>query len=1330
MVCSVDTLPTLTQRHVLGVANAIVACQGLGAGISGRFIGLASAITGHTATQGDFVRTSYSLSVVPAIQDATVVAPTMRTTQTIGPSEDFDELPEMGHTADDGVLLVGVVLGVANATQGHTGTETGFGDRSQRVTDAIVGLTAVPPQFSKWLEPVDAVMGELDPDFGVPDDPPDLTRNFILTPVDATGGMITAPPSGVATYAVTPVPAITAHTATPVTKPTFLARTFPHAAEMGMLVTAPSLTQISASAPQTYWGSGIGASDDATLPLGNSGTGVNNNAIAVRFKAKRTSTVSSATVDMRTGTGFSLGDGGIYEARILNDDGTSAHKPVDAHRSFVSAKSTSGGGGTLKWDPDVVAPLGTGFTTLNIPAAGGTFTVAAGQKVLAVLNGGTAAVTGRVQFNGTPGSGNVVRIIGGQISRTAVSTTGPTNNNACLVFTGIDTAYVEGVLVDKNKQSGSGIIFFNTNATAPGRGRLYIQNSRIQNIGYQHSGRCGETFTQHGDWLIIQSQIDGVFLDNVTGTTFNTGFLVNSFFDDADGPCFRDQLYFRRVNTRILDTSQAVVGTCETGHNAYWLYEDCTNQPYRATFEDVWATDDDDSGRRTLQELVMPNSGYSPAAGCVMVRSGDTYTGTLTPPSLLASMWTGNIKGGVPPTGDFVASTFTGLNYQSPGYEGAAQSPNPTADCPSSTVFLTGLLNTLDEFTPPNISTTPVVRCSSNWQMNTKKTRLSSTVTTPISGRMEMTMANSAKWQFGYIHGLNSANFDYDWYNNNSNGGAPFHLNGGTNVKVERLKVDGHVWDPIRFTPSVSSNITVNQCWIQDGRDDTFEFDMLAGVGGRATILDTFVDNCHNGMGMRSDASETSTEDHSWVFKRNLYSLAPNHFDSRADTKFSWNNTDFGSMQYWKVETKGEGPGHLTMTIQDCVLRAEKMPKASLSTHRLIPTGCHLVTADSTANVFVWRGPQSGISGVSFVSLTDFVNGDTVLIPNSFTGAVGSSDYNRITNAFRFTDSDAYWNSRVTDWMTNIWNTQMNCSSEIISVGGGGSNVPLGTVEYEGSANHVGSVSDVATAANGRVKFVWSSGKPTLSRNLLYHLEVRNVDLSANEHYASLNTLFVSPATTPTQPTIPDDDLGLLTRNSLGQWSAQSQHTPAFGITYSDGREQGQGYVNARLDTMTPVTGPLLKARQRFVPNKALGVKTIGIRAGRWTGSAPLTVRIKRESDNSTRASGAISPATFPLIVNQADSRAEHAWGTVTFTSAIHVSAGVTASVELETTANAEYRVYCLDPAETTLPASAEFWQGGAQGTTDGATWNTILHAANDMQFYFVLGSAAGAPIT
>jgi hypothetical protein len=320
----------------------------------------------------------------------------------------------------------------------------------------------------------------------------------------------------------------------------------------------------------------------------------------------------------------------------------------------------SGGGGTLTWNPTTVCPL-TNPRTYNIGATGGIISLPAGQHAIVVLNGGTSIVNGKVGISGVANSGNRVRIVGGSIRNTYE---GSGNSHVCLDIHNVDVAYVEGVRCDKADRFGDAFVFRGT----PG-GKLYLQNCLAVGVNYDRVSTTYGGTGIHGDGLQLQSQIRGLYVDKFTVYTWAQGMLATSFFDDqyVSGSAIVNGAVLKRINVRVYDTNLNPKPNPATSHTGFWIQQNCTDKKIIYKLENVYVTDEQPgTGRHTLTRLIVPGSHYSGSSACAGVVSGDAYLGTWTPSSTLG--WTGFAKGGLPPDGDYVPRSFTGLNYASPGY--------------------------------------------------------------------------------------------------------------------------------------------------------------------------------------------------------------------------------------------------------------------------------------------------------------------------------------------------------------------------------------------------------------------------------------------------------------------------------------------------------------------------------------------------------------------------------------------------------------------------------------------------------------------------------------
>jgi len=89
-----------------------------------------------------------------------------------------------------------------------------------------------------------------------------------------------------------------------------------------------------APAPPAIYGTGWQAFSQG---LENLEIGKNGRQLSIRFRAENSGPLQSATVFMKTGSGYSLGTGGLVRISVENDDGTQNHFPAGSELDFSQA---------------------------------------------------------------------------------------------------------------------------------------------------------------------------------------------------------------------------------------------------------------------------------------------------------------------------------------------------------------------------------------------------------------------------------------------------------------------------------------------------------------------------------------------------------------------------------------------------------------------------------------------------------------------------------------------------------------------------------------------------------------------------------------------------------------------------------------------------------------------------------------------------------------------------------------------------------------------------------------------------------------------------------
>jgi hypothetical protein len=362
---------------------------------------------------------------------------------------------------------------------------------------------------------------------------------------------------------------------------------------------------------------------------------------------------------------------------------------------------TGGGGGTtnkLRWNPNVRVPLSSGFRTITLTGSG----PGASQRTIINLNPNEHAKivlpnntwNGGIQVNGD--GNNVVHVIGGHIRKAFAQASTMVQ---ALVFNDVQKIYCEGLWLDKGHYAGTGIMA----RTHSGRPlpEVWMQNMLITGCNYMDSSSQGSNWTQHGDWMQLQSQVRFVNIDLMTAYVWNTGFVTNTDSISDPSPGFANQFTsggaivdiceWSRVNVKHYDPSFnpgpnliSGFGSIPQGCLLYFFADTCNSvtgsvPKTRYRLSEVYATDLDNN-RKTLISILAP--GPSQASGCPGSITGDSFTGQYRRSEILVDSTF--VTGGEPPAGDFVnagntspsssvgpshAGGFNGLNYVTPGYQ-------------------------------------------------------------------------------------------------------------------------------------------------------------------------------------------------------------------------------------------------------------------------------------------------------------------------------------------------------------------------------------------------------------------------------------------------------------------------------------------------------------------------------------------------------------------------------------------------------------------------------------------------------------------------------------
>lgn len=325
----------------------------------------------------------------------------------------------------------------------------------------------------------------------------------------------------------------------------------------------------------------------------------------------------------------------------------------DKRRAVQSGGGGGGGGGggsALFWNPAVVANLGSSFNTYTIPVTGNySIQLAPGERARFVLPSDQVK-QGQVFIQGWSGSGNVIQMIGGSIRHTTQTTSG--NGHVALDLLDLDTCYVEGVKVDHGGTIGDCIVVRQNNSGSKGSpqsnnafGTYYLQN--ILSVGNGYDGSA-----IHGDNLQMQTRIRQLNVDMFTYYTCDQGVILNFSGATRNLRRFNGRGYPNASSPCVVNDPNAILylaDGCSQASSMIYNFSECY----------IW----DPNGVKTLATAIANNTLTNSGSSCGQAPVNNVWT----PRASLG--WTGTVSWGVPPTGDFVPTTFTGLNYTSPGYQ-------------------------------------------------------------------------------------------------------------------------------------------------------------------------------------------------------------------------------------------------------------------------------------------------------------------------------------------------------------------------------------------------------------------------------------------------------------------------------------------------------------------------------------------------------------------------------------------------------------------------------------------------------------------------------------
>jgi hypothetical protein len=252
------------------------------------------------------------------------------------------------------------------------------------------------------------------------------------------------------------------------------------------------------------------------------------------------------------------------------------------------------------------------------------------------------------------------------------------------------------------------------------------------------------------------------------------------------------------------------------------------------------------------------------------------------------------------------------------------------------------------------------------------------------------------------------------------------------------------------------------------------------------------------------------------------------------------------------------------------------------------------------------------------------------------------------------------------------------------------------------------------------------STPPSLASGNLYHIVFTNVDPNPSTNYLSVNALYLAAPPNPWQPTISNIDGAELLRTNGGTWQPRAGYLPILQLDYSDGWQEGIGYMESWIGAQQTISGSSNGVRERFtVSGSQRIVASVALRLARMSGSDPLTVLLKN-SDGSVIEQGNIPASAFP-------SASSHTWVSYAFASSRTLAPGNTYFLELATASSSSYQAFPIRKGVGyNFTGPTYFRDGYAQFKQSGSwvgwtQWGVTNRTDGDLQFYF---EAAGSNTT
>ena len=252
---------------------------------------------------------------------------------------------------------------------------------------------------------------------------------------------------------------------------------------------------------------------------------------------------------------------------------------------------------------------------------------------------------------------------------------------------------------------------------------------------------------------------------------------------------------------------------------------------------------------------------------------------------------------------------------------------------------------------------------------------------------------------------------------------------------------------------------------------------------------------------------------------------------------------------------------------------------------------------------------------------------------------------------------------------------------------------------------------------------------PVLTPGVLYHAVFSNPHPQREVNFVSVNAMFSKVADSPRQPTLKDEDWGMLIRNARHPvWAVRQTpgtregFTPILEVTYDRG-SQGVGYMDLWLGAGQPIGGPARVGEVFTVGGPSRRATAVRVRVRRLAGSLPLAIRLETpEGQPIAETTGGEA-----LVTSAAHALGGCAWVTASFKTPVPLVIGRAYRLVLAAPQAASFEAFPLRKGADKGFTPATFFGDGYAEFNDGRgwkgweQWGQKNRTDSDLQFLFVL---------